>query len=256
MICVVVQRVVDELKIYRGDDIRITDDIIIHNPTLNDIVKIGEKKFLSFCQDFTAHHLDSPYIVLLTDLGVDFTTISDWDLFVCLSLVFDENICNFLFGNLDFKSMKPYVNGDVKGICNKDGILVTPEIHAKMVGCIRKFANIPTPQYQKILDNPTQKNMAINSARREIESAKRREMFYPSGSALLPIMSSVVNYAGCNYTNKTIFNMNLYAFWDTVKRIQAYDNASHLFSGIYSGCIDLSKNKKLKEELNWMRSFR
>ena len=97
MICVVVQRVVDELKIYRGDDIRITDDIIIHNPTLNDIVEIGEKKFLSFCQDFTAHHLDSPYIVLLTDLGVDFTTISDWDLFVCLSLVFDESICKFLF---------------------------------------------------------------------------------------------------------------------------------------------------------------
>ena len=46
MICVVVQRVVDELKIYRGDDIRITDDIIIHNPTLNDIVEIGENKFL------------------------------------------------------------------------------------------------------------------------------------------------------------------------------------------------------------------
>lgn len=246
---------VDELKIYRGDDIRITDDIIIHNPTLNDIVEIGEKKFLSFCQDFTAHHLDSPYIVLLTDLGVDFTTISDWDLFVCLSLVFDESICKFLFGNLDFKSMKPYVDGDIKGIRNKDGIIITPKFmqNGWLYSQICKYIDTTI---SKILDNPTQKSMAINSARREIESARRREMFYPSGSALLPIISSVVNYAGCNYTNKTIFNMNLYAFWDTVKRIQAYDNASHLFSGIYSGCVDLSKNKKLKEELNWMRSFR
>lgn len=247
---------VDELKIYRGDDIKITDDIVIHNPTLSDIVEIGEKRFLAFCQDFTAHHLDSPYIVLLTDLQVDFTLISDWDLFVCLSLTFDDVVSKLLFGDLDFKSMRPYVRDEIKGIRNKDGVVITPEIHNQIVGYIRKFANIPTPQFQKILDNPTQKSMAINSARREIESARRRELFRPSGSVLLPIISSVVNYAGCNYTNETIFNMNLYAFWNTVKRIQAYDNASHLYYGIYSGCLDLSKNKKLKEELNWMRSFR
>ena len=62
-----VQRVVDELKIYRGDDIRITDDIIIHNPTLNDIVEIGEKKFLSFCHRFPifSNIFLSDYIIVL-----------------------------------------------------------------------------------------------------------------------------------------------------------------------------------------------
>mgnify|MGYP003413624107 CR=1 FL=1 len=36
---------VDDLKIYRGSDIRITDKIIVTQPTIDQIIEFGEKKY-------------------------------------------------------------------------------------------------------------------------------------------------------------------------------------------------------------------
>ena len=36
---------VDDLKIYRGSDIRITDKIVVIQPTIDQIIEFGEKKF-------------------------------------------------------------------------------------------------------------------------------------------------------------------------------------------------------------------
>ena len=36
---------VDELKIYRGSDIQITDKIVVKQPTLDQIVEFGERKY-------------------------------------------------------------------------------------------------------------------------------------------------------------------------------------------------------------------
>ena len=50
---------VDDLKIYRGSDIRITDKIVVTQPTIDQIIEFGEKRYFQ-----TVH--------TLTGVGADF----------------------------------------------------------------------------------------------------------------------------------------------------------------------------------------
>ena len=43
---------VDDLKIYRGSDIRITDKITVIQPTIDQIIEFGEKQFYSMLNIF------------------------------------------------------------------------------------------------------------------------------------------------------------------------------------------------------------
>jgi hypothetical protein len=248
---------VDELKLYHGDDIKISETITICQPTLEQIIEKGENAFFAFCQSFTAHNLDDNIIVFLTDLDIDFTQVTDWDLFVCLSPEFDMDISGLFFKDLDFSTMRP-LNDNNKNVYlkNNDGIVITESIYNTLVEYMRKLANIPVPQFTKILNLESQKKMAIAHARRKLESAKKKEMYCPSKSFLLPLVSSVVNDCGSKETIDTIFGRKIYYFWDTVKRIQVRNNSDHLFTGLYSGCLSLKDNPAIKKELDWMRTLK
>ena len=50
---------IDDLKVYKGEDIRITDKIVVTQPTLDQIIEFGEKRY------FHAVHC-------LTGVGADF----------------------------------------------------------------------------------------------------------------------------------------------------------------------------------------
>ena len=49
--------------------------------TLGEIFDFGESEYLGFVHTITATHMDADMIVFLTKLGVDFNSISDWQLF-------------------------------------------------------------------------------------------------------------------------------------------------------------------------------
>ena len=70
----------DELKIYRGSDIYITDKIIVTQPTIGQIEEFGEQKYFSGICTLTSVGVDMIY--QLTELGLDFTKISDYELFI------------------------------------------------------------------------------------------------------------------------------------------------------------------------------
>ena len=69
----------DELKIYRGSDIYITDKIIVTQPTIGQIEEFEEQKYFSGVCTLTSVGVDMIY--QLTELGIDFTKISDYELF-------------------------------------------------------------------------------------------------------------------------------------------------------------------------------
>ena len=254
-ISAVVVEIHNDLELCCGTDIKVSDDITIIQPTVRDIANIGEKKYFTFCQNITAHHLDDNIIVFLTNLGIDFNSITDWELFVNLSFTFEQDVANLIFRDLNFTTMQPFNNKDGE-LClsNKDGVIITEEIYKSLVGYVRKLNNIPAPQYTKILDNPAQRQMAIDAAKRNIQTAIRREQFYPTRSILLPIISSVVVY--CHWTFDEVLDMKLFRFWEVVKRVQALDSANHLFTGLYSGCVSFKENPSLKKDLDWMRELK
>ena len=59
----------DELKIYRGEDIKISDGITIHQPTLGEICDYGENEYYSMVHLVTSSPTDMNW--QLWDMGYD-----------------------------------------------------------------------------------------------------------------------------------------------------------------------------------------
>ena len=247
--------VVDELKLYNGLPIQITDKILMKVPTLGQICEFGDNNYFSFVQTFTATPMDENMIVFLTDIGIDFNNISNFELFMLLTRIMPKG-SELLFDNIDFFKFEPKTTDDeIPYLENSDGVIINEGIYNLMLANMRAINNVPIPKITKVKDDPVQKQMAIEDARNQLESRKRKAMFKPSGSALMPIVSSMVNSAGFKHNEKTVFDMNIYAFWDSVNRISAIKNADNLYRGLYSGWLDLKSNPSLKKEMDWMRKL-
>lgn len=72
----------DELRLYRGKPIYINRNFCIVIPTLNQIEEFGEKRYFGAIHNFTAVGADLKW--QLWDVGIDYTQIDDYDLFVKL----------------------------------------------------------------------------------------------------------------------------------------------------------------------------
>mgnify|MGYP001387925396 FL=1 len=96
---------IDKGKLYRGLDIQITDKIILRQPTLNEIFDFGENEYLGLVHTLTATHMDSNIIVMLTDTGLDFNNITDWQLFLLLYSQISNGV-DLLFKGLKSKLLK------------------------------------------------------------------------------------------------------------------------------------------------------
>lgn len=248
--------VVDELKLYNGLPIQITDKIIMKVPTLGQICEFGDNNYFSFVQTFTATPMDENMIVFLTDIGIDFNNISNFELFMLLTRIIPKGSELLFDNNIDFFKFEPKTTDDeIPYLENSDGVIINEGIYNLMLANMRAINNVPIPKITKVKDDPIQKQMAIEDARNQLESRKRKAMFKPTGSALMPIVSSMVNSAGFKHNEKTVFDMNIYAFWDSVNRISAIKNADNLYRGLYSGCLDLKSNPSLKKEMDWMRKL-
>ena len=79
---------IDELKIYRGSDIPITDKIIVTQPTIDQIIEFGEKKYFQTVHCLTGVGADFKW-QLWDYYNRDYTTVDDFELFkmlICPSL--------------------------------------------------------------------------------------------------------------------------------------------------------------------------
>lgn len=67
------------------------------------------------------------------------------------------------------------------------------------------------------------------------------------------IVSSLVNHPGFKYKLKELKEVGVAEFYDSVKRLQIYEQSTALMKGMYSGFIDGSKIKP--EDYNFMREI-
>jgi len=100
----------DLLQMYFGNpyviDLEDTPgQVTVYTPTIGDIINIGEKKFYQTLNIFICN--TTQYRVILWDLGIDWNTYSDFELFINLSSQIDPEVSKLLFGDLDFGKFVP-----------------------------------------------------------------------------------------------------------------------------------------------------
>ena len=184
----------------------------------------------------------------LWDLGLDWTEMDDFELFMMLVQTLTPDKTSILFGELDFSKLKPFKNnqnGDIVLADKETGIIIDKMIYLRIMSYLRKLHNI-TPKVEKAANKMTKK-VLIEEDRQKILLAKDK----PFKSYLLPLISAIKVKQG--YTKDYVRNMGLYEFFDDIARAQVINNADHLLSGAYSGMMDLKKVNK--QEFNWMREL-
>lgn len=238
---------VDDLKLYIGDDYVINDSIKVLQPTIRKIAEFGERDFFSVVHTITA--IPSDMKSQLWDMGLDWTEVDDFELFVMLVQTLSPDRTELLFGDVDLSKLRPYkhprIENEIALADKESGIFIDRMVYLKIVSYLRKAFNI-TPKVEKAANKMTKK-ILIEEDRMKLKLNKEK----PFKSFLLPLISSVKVKQG--YTKEYVLNMGYVEFMNDVARLQVIHNADHLLSGVYAGTIDMKKINKA--ELNWMKEL-
>ena len=96
---------IDELQMYFGEDYIVNSYITIHQPTIGEIVKYGEKEYYSMIHTLTC--IPSDMKSQLWDLQIDYMEISDFTLFMLLTRALSQEQTSLIFGDLDLSKLYP-----------------------------------------------------------------------------------------------------------------------------------------------------
>lgn len=245
----------DRLKMYFREPYVIKDNdtessITVYQPTIGDIVCLGESCFYQTLNLFTCN--TTTYRLPLWQAGKDWNIVSDFELFCMLYYEIDQKASSLLFGDLDFSKFVPYkkVLNDKETIIlwdEESQIEINENIYNHFSQYIRNVFNI-FPE-EKITKDPVMKRWFIQKDQRQLQI--RLEQDKKESYSLQPVISACVNHPGFKYKLQELKDVGVCEFFDSVKRLQIYESSTALMKGIYSGFVN-SKDIN-PENYNFMR---
>ena len=250
----------DRLKMLFGEPYFLTQNLTIYQPTIGDILQFGEKRFFQILNMFISH--PTQYRVQLWDAGVDWNTLTDYELFRSLLPGLKPQDTTLLFGDVDFSKFQPQtvdftdeekakneeliaagkkpLKQPVILINEAQDILLDENVYDRLADYLRTLFNI-FPKNEKVKGKSTKQDV-INEDRLALEKAKDN----PNSSFLFPLVSACINSAGFKYKLQELREVGIFEFMDSVQRIPAIASSIALNNGAYSGMCDVSKvDKKL-----------
>ena len=268
---------VDDLKIYRGSDIRITDKIIVTQPTIDQIIEFGEKRYFQTIHCLTGVGADFKW-QLLDYFNKDYTTIEDFELFKLMiwrslsskKLIYIElkenpekyeeqikkmtkedwdellfNPISLVLKDIDFADFEEYESDKSSETILYDkehDITIDRFVYARIVDAVRKIHGLK--RNNEIPANEITKMDLIDDARDDAMMASQK----PYRSVLKPLISALAVKTG-QLGSESIWNTKINMFFDAIKRINKIQDATLLLQGAYSGFASLKGVDKAR--LDW-----
>lgn len=268
---------IDDLKIYRGSDIHITDKIIVTQPTIDQIIEFGEKRYFQAVYSLTGVGADFKW-QLWDYFGIDYTQIDDFELFKKLiwrSLSSKKHVYKELMENQDkyTEELKKITEEDLAEMLvnplslilkdldladfeeyqsdkNPETILYDKEhdvtidrfVYTRIVDAVRKIHGLK--RNNQLPANEITKMFLIDDARDEAMAAAQK----PYKSVLKPLISALAVKTG-QLGSGSIWNTKINMFFDAIKRINKIQDATLLLQGAYSGFANLKGVDK--DRLDW-----
>ena len=268
---------IDELKIYRGSDIPITDKIIVIQPTIDQIIEFGEKRYFQTVHCLTGVGADFKW-QLWDYFNIDYTTIDDFELFKKiiwgslsskkhiykeltenrekyaeqLKNISEEELADMLVNPLsltlknidlaDFEEYESDKNDEIILYDKERDITIDRLVYSRIVDAVRKIHGFK--RNNEIPGNESTKMIFIDDAREEAMMAAKK----PYKSVLQPLISALAVKTG-QLGNDSIWNTKIYMFFDAIKRMNKIQDATLLLQGAYSGFASLKGIDK--NRLDW-----
>ena len=227
--------------------IDITPNLYIRIPTVGEILE-DEYIYYSIVSSLTASPFQ--YMVQLDDMGIDFTTITDYELFLMLFPIYAKSDLSILFGDLDTVGFGVYTEqkNNSQVLYNPNNNIVIDElVYNDLADTIRKI-NL----FEKVKSKPgnesARKYLLEKERKKQKRDAKKTKEPY-----LEKLVIALVNTSEFPYNYETCMDLSIYKFNQSLKQIQhkiAFDNT---MIGVYAGTVDTSKMTN-KNDLSWISS--
>ena len=222
----------------------ITDKIRIVIPTVGEVID-HEDDYYSMVSILTAMPID--YMVQLDDVGVDFTTINDYDLFIMLFNGLRDKDTSLIFDDLDLSRFEIGIHREsgMPVLYNEqDDIVIDRVVYTKIANTLRKIHHLE--KNNKKPGNKEARDFLLERARTKAKRRKKRG----GESQLEQLITAMVNTEQFKYGYEGTRELSIYQFNQSVRQIQKKVDYDNKMRGVYAGTVD--PNKLSPDELNWL----
>ena len=237
-----------ELKaLLYSNELKINDKISIQIPYVRDIINDIDG-YYHLVSLVVATPIDM--MVQLDDLGIDFTTISEWELFCMLFNELKNKDHSIIFGTLNLKDYDIALNSETGGVVIKNKFtndIIDRVTYARMANALRKILNIE--KNIKRPGNEEAKNYMLEKERRKLKSAKRKKQ---ERTQLENQIIALVNSSEFHYDFESVLGLTIYQFNASYTQVINRVNFDKLMIGVYAATVkteNLDQNK-----LTWIPS--
>ena len=228
------------------DKLTVTDKMSIVIPKVRDILDC-EDEYYSLVTMLTAMPYD--LMVQLDDLGIDFTEINEWELFLLLFNNYKKAPClRLVFGDFQIENYEIAAdeNGNVVLYNQEDGDVIDRGVYEYMAWIIRQIHHFEKNIRQP--GNSAAKKYLIERARIKQRRAARKKKH----SELEDLIVAMVNTEQFKYDYEGVLDLTIYQFNASVSQIVRKVHYDNLMIGAYTGHVDMKDVDK--KDLNWLTS--
>ena len=224
--------------------------ITIYQPTIGDIVRMGENKFYTSLSILVTN--TTAYRSLLWEMGLDWNIVSDFILFTILYKGIDPDVSALLFHDLNIADFELMKNEDTGSLClynTEKDVEINEAVYLHISQYLRQVFNI-FPE-EKLTNDNTLKEWYIKKDQRQADIDKKKKD--TKTNSILSVISGCLNHPGFKYKLSELKEIGVCQFYDSVKRLQIYEQTNAILHGMYIG-LGLGGADKLKpDDYNFMR---
>ena len=225
--------------------VEIVPNLFLRIPTVGEILE-DEEKYYGVVSSLTASPFQ--YMVQLDDMGIDYTQITDYQLFMMLFPMYAQSDLSLIFGDLDTSDFNVYINQDDDSqviYSPSNNIVIDELVYNDLSDMIRKI-NL----FEKVKSKPGNESARKYLLEKERKKQKRNAK-KPRFPYLEKMVIALVNTSEFPYNYETCMDLSIYKFNQSLQQIQrkiAFDNT---MVGVYAGTVDTSKMTD-KDALSWI----
>lgn len=234
---------IDEAKhCIAGKTYHVNQYIKIYSPEVYEVIDFGEDNYFRVLNLFVRKPYD--IAVELDDNGIDYQSITDWDLFVDTASFIPIEFSCILFGRLDFTKFKAYVNdNNMKILVHSDdpNIVIDEAIYRIIVTYLR-YIHFISEKVEYDVGNSIAKKFLLERMRRKQKKAlndylrgKRRR------SQIADMIKFCVNNTGFKYNYESVMKIKLNLLYESYFFLVHGDERRSVMYGVYNGTVDTSK---------------
>lgn len=224
-------------------DYKITDKVSVVIPTVEEVLR-DEDGYYGLVSTITAMPIDM--CVQLDDMGIDFTSINEYELFLMMFNGMKEVDTSLIFKGIDLKKFQiaqSEQNSQFVMVDRENDIVIDRLVYEKTAMILRKIHGFE--KNNKTPGNKDAKDYLIERTRKKMKhSARNKE------SQIEPLIVAMVNTEQFKYGYEETLGLTIYQFNESVRQIIKKVDYSNRMIGVYSGTVNVKDVSK--DDLNWL----